>query len=111
MIDFNRIDRENAEWRAFAKKEFLPGIDSADLKVGDIVTISPNLMIRDRSGTNTMHEVIAVNQTHVQMKASDGVFSGEPALWLLHEHHFYMADTFHQPLDGSNVDYDSPLDP
>lgn len=94
MIDFAAIDRDNREWRQNAKDTFVSGIDPADLKSGMKVTISPNLRIHDRSGTDCIHTVIAVNSSHVQMIGDGGFYAEKPRLWLIHEHHFYDASHF-----------------
>ncbi|MCB5205042.1 hypothetical protein LH464_21485 [Neorhizobium sp. T786] len=95
MIDFEAMERRKVEWQLFAKTGFIPGIDPADLKIGMKVTISPNLMIHDRSYTGEIHEVVAVNTTHVQTRIPD-YRDGQTRLVMLmvHEHHFYDATGF-----------------
>lgn len=94
FIDFNAIDRERREWQEAAKHTFVSGIDPADLKPGMRVTISPNLRIADRSGCDSIHTVVAVNSSHVQMISDGGWDKGKPRLWMIHEHHFYDASHF-----------------
>lgn len=96
---FNNIDRENEEWRAEARSTFAPGIDPADLKVGQKITISPNLRIHDRSYTRDIHEVVAVNASHVQTRIRDRWSKDKSwslIMLLAHEHHFYAADGFEE---------------
>lgn len=91
MFDyFENIHKRNDEWRDDAQRKFLPGIDPADLKPGAKVTISPNLMVHDRSYTNELLTVVAVNTQNVQLSRKHG---GNVIL-ALHEHHFYAADDF-----------------
>jgi hypothetical protein len=91
--DFESIERRRDEWRKTAKQEFVPGIDPAELKPGMRITISPNLMILDRSYTRDIHTVIAVNASHVQTRINDG-YHKSPILLAVHEHHFYDASSF-----------------
>ena len=91
--DFESIQRRNDSWRDYAKTEFMPGIDPAEIKIGMKVTISPNLMIHDRSYTREIHEVLAVNSNHVQTKIKS---YDRPILLPVHEHHFYDASGFEE---------------
>lgn len=88
--DFDGIDKRNAEWRAYAKVTFMPGIDLADLKAGQKVTVSPNLQYRDMSYSRELLTVVAVNAIHVQVRRRHG----GPVILSAHEHHFYSADGF-----------------
>lgn len=72
----------------------LPGIDPADFRVGQKLTISPNLLTGDRSFTRQVHQVVAFNTSHVQTRYIDGVKAKQLAMLLVNEHHFYAADGF-----------------
>lgn len=92
MIDFEGIDKRNAEWRDWASKAFVPGVDPAELKPGQLVTVSPNLMCHDNSYTREVLTIVAVNTAHVQVRRAD---SANTLLVLpVHQHHFYLADNF-----------------
>lgn len=83
------------DWRAHTRN-LLPGIDPADLRPGQKVTISPNLLTGDRSYATQVHEVVAVNTSHVQTRFPH-VVNTQPkrlAVLLAHEYHFYAADGF-----------------
>lgn len=94
--ELSEIRKSQAEWRADARNNFVPGVDPVELKVGQKVTISPNLQTGDRSYTCYIHEVVAVNSAHIQTRIPD--FMKERAtrlvMLLVHEHHFYVADAF-----------------
>ena len=93
---FRQVRAEQERWRTTTAKEFIPGIDPADLKPGSRITISPNLRLGDRSYTDTIHTVLAVNSCHVQTMP-DNSYNGKPVLLMAHEHHFYSAAEFVQP--------------
>lgn len=92
---FRENDRRRDRWQTEAKQTFVNGIDPADLKPGMIVTVSPNLRMSDRSYTTDLLEVVAVNAGHCQVRPCGS--DREPAILLLHEHHFYSAETFERP--------------
>lgn len=95
LPDFEAIRRENSKWREEVKALFVTGIDPADLKAGDKVTISPNLRIHDRSYTNEVLTVKAVNSCHVQVLREKPLSGTNGLVNLLHhEHHFYLANDF-----------------
>ena len=83
-------NRRNAEWKQYAKETFLPGIDPADLKPGMQVTLSPNLMVHDRSWANEVCVILAANCQNVQIKTR----SFDQVVVSVHEHHFYDASDF-----------------
>ena len=81
-----------------AKSNLVPGVDPAMLNVGDRVTISQNLITGDRSWTDTVHEVLAVNSCHIQTRMERKCsYAPSTLLLLAHEHHFYVADHFARP--------------
>ncbi len=96
-LGFKEIRREQEVWRDTAKRDLLPGIDPADLRVGMRITLSPNLRTGDRSGTTELHTILALNTGHVQTKTDAGFYKDRPGLWLVSEHHFYLADAFVAP--------------
>lgn len=98
-IDWDGIRKEQEEWRGQARRELLPGIDPAELVPGMRVTISPNLRLGDRSYTDAIHTVLAVNSSHVQTRL-DG--RPKPVLLMVHEHHFYSAAGFEAPADDQS---------
>lgn len=96
-------DEDRRQWRAAAKSDFLPGIDPADLRPGSIVTVSPNLSVPDRSYTNTVWRVKALNQCQVVLEATDGSrawLDNKPIMLMAHEHHFYAADDLLKALES-----------
>ena len=93
-IDFDAIDRDRREWRETAKSSFVNGIDPADIRPGSKVTISPNLVVHDRSYTNEVMTVVAVNACNVQLRRPKPFLGSDLIVLSFHEHHFYAADDF-----------------
>lgn len=93
-FDFEASQRRNDEWRKSAREMFVPGIDPAELKPGMKITISPNLMIHDRSYTEAVHTVVSVNSCHVQTRGSGSYYKDRLIMLPVHEHHFYDASGF-----------------
>lgn len=92
MFDFEREAQRKEEWRKYAAQEFVPGIDPVELKPGQLVTISPNLMYCDRSFATEVLTIVAVNAAHVQVHTQRD--KDKPITLLMHEHHFYLANDF-----------------
>lgn len=97
MINFDAIREDRNEWQKQAKQVLVSGIDPSELKIGQRITISPNLIVGDRSYTRDIHEVLAINTSHVQTRIKRG-YDGNPQIILLlaHEHYFYDASNFQE---------------
>ncbi len=71
-----------------------------DLSVGQIVTVSPNLRTGDRSFSQELWEVMALNDLHVCLKWAGGetfwmtIGGGRPVYLLRAEHTFADASAF-----------------
>lgn len=93
---FRYIREENQEHVKNMQDRLVPGIDPAEFKVNQLVTVSPNLNIRDRSYTNRIFKITAFNTGHVQLVPFEPANSGElkSIILCVHEHHFYDASSF-----------------
>lgn len=97
---FNKFREENERWRSEAKDTFVNGVDIADLKAGQQITVSPNLRINDRSYSRDVLIVRAINSGHVQVEDE----YGNLRVLCVHEHHFYDATGFVREQKGQSND-------
>lgn len=93
-IDFDAIERRRDARSADVRSTFLPGIDPAALRIGQTLTISPNLDNGDRSYTTELLTVAAVNSGHVQLRRERDAFGNGLIIVVCSDHYFYAADDF-----------------
>lgn len=97
-MDFLRIRgsiNEEREWWRNKAKDLPLGIDPADLKVGQRVTLSPNLSIYDRSYIDETFIVLAINSASAQLyREKKRPYSSQDIIIMFHERHIYAADSF-----------------
>lgn len=65
-------------------------VDVKSLKTGDCITISPNKTTSDRSFTNYVLTVIAINDGHIQVSSK----RHQSIILVVSEHDFFMANHF-----------------
>jgi len=84
--------------KAIAGRPAKPGLERSMLDVGDVVTFSRNKITGDRSYTNSVWEVIAVNPAQAMLKVVGGesrTWAGDkPIMLMLDEYEFYDGRPF-----------------